>query len=57
MFEARMRVVHDELWAVEAKDEADARKKLIEISPEVQEDKTGGEVVYWEIKSIRPMKD
>jgi hypothetical protein len=55
-FEARMRVVHQETWTVEAADEADARKKLMAIADDVETDDAGGEVVGWEIQSIKPAR-
>ncbi len=54
-FEAHMEVVHKETWTVEAKDEDEARKKLLAISDGVETDDTGGEVVDWEIQSIKTM--
>ncbi len=57
IFEAIVRVVHMETWAVEAKDEADARKKFGELTDAVETDETGGEVVDWEVHSIRHVTD
>lgn len=55
IFEALMRVTHMETWAVEAKDEAEARKLFSELSEPVETDETGGEVVDWEVYSIKPV--
>lgn len=52
-YEATMRVVHMETWTVEAKDEAEARKKISAITQDVETDETGGEVVDWEVHAIR----
>jgi hypothetical protein len=42
-----------ETWSVEAKDEAEARKKFSEFTEDVQDDETGGEVVDWEVYSLK----
>jgi hypothetical protein len=55
-YEAIMRVVHVETWEVEAADEAEARKKFSELTQDVIEDDSGGEVVDWEVQSIRPAR-
>ena len=52
-YEATMRVVHVETWAVEAKDINDARRKFSALTEDVIEDDTGGEVVDFEIQSVR----
>lgn len=53
-FDALMRVVHVETWSVEAVDEADARAKFGNFTEEVIDEDTGGEVVDWEIISVKP---
>ena len=55
-FTAEMRVVHHEVWEVEAKDEADARRKIEAMDSAVVDDETGGEVVDVEIRRIRPSR-
>lgn len=55
-YEALVRVVHMETWSVEANNEAEARKKMSELSEDVQDDETGGEVVDWEVYSIKEAK-
>lgn len=55
-FEALVRVVHVETWTVEARNEAEARAKINEMDGEVDTDDTGGEVVDWEITSIKPTR-
>lgn len=50
---ATMRVVHVETWAVEAADEAEARNKFSELAEDVIDDDSGGEVVDWEVQSVR----
>jgi hypothetical protein len=52
-FDALVRVVHMETWSVEAKDEAAARKKFSKLTEDVQDDETGGEVVDWEVYSLK----
>jgi hypothetical protein len=52
-FEAIVRVVHVETWSVEAKDAAEARKKLSDFSEDVIDDETGGDVVDWEVTSVK----
>jgi hypothetical protein len=52
-FTATVRVVHVETWEVEAKDEAEARKKISDLTEDVIEDDSGGEVVDWEVYTIR----
>ena len=52
-FLATMRVVHVETWEVEAKDEAEARKKFNDLSEDVQDDDSGGEIVDWEVVSLK----
>lgn len=58
IFEAMMRVTHEELWSVEAKDMDDAIKKLCKCDDDVDTDETGGTVVDWEIvgkiKEVEP---
>jgi hypothetical protein len=56
-YEATMRVVHAEIWTVEAKDEAEARKKISELSPHVEMDEDGGEIVDWECYQIKPVAE
>lgn len=53
-FDALMRVVHVETWSVEAKDEAEARAKFSKFTDEVIDEDTGGEVVDWEVISLKP---
>jgi hypothetical protein len=53
-FLATMRVVHVETWEVEAADEAEARNKFSELAEDVIDDDSGGEVVDWEVQSVRP---
>lgn len=53
-FSAVMRVVHLEIWDVEARDEAEARTKISELDGEVETDETGGETIDWEIQSLKP---
>ncbi len=53
-FLATMRVVHVETWEVEAADEAEARNKFNDLAEDVIEDDSGGEVVDWEVQSVRP---
>jgi len=55
-FLATMRVVHVETWEVEAKDEAEARKKFSELSEDVNDDDSGGEVVDWEVVTIKQQR-
>jgi len=52
-FDAVVRVVHVETWAVEAKDAAEAREKFSELTEDVITDDSGGEVVDWEVTSIK----
>jgi len=56
MFDALVRVVHMETWSVEAKDAEEARQKLTEFTDDVQDDETGGEVVDWEVESVKPSR-
>lgn len=53
-FDAIVRVVHVETWAVEAKDVTEAREKLSKLTEDVITDDSGGEVVDWEVQSVRP---
>lgn len=57
VFEALMKVTHNETWAVEAKDAAEARKFFEKLSEDVETDETGGEVVDWEVLSVKVEKD
>lgn len=52
MFEANMRVIHHERWVVEAGNADEARKKFSELTEDVQEDETGGEVTDWECYAV-----
>lgn len=52
-FTATMRVVHVETWEVEAKSEAEARNKFSKFTEDVIDDDSGGEVVDWEVQSVR----
>ncbi len=56
-YEALVRVVHMETWVVDAKDEAEARKKIGDLTDAVETDETGGEIVDWEVRSIRDVTD
>jgi hypothetical protein len=56
-YEARMKVVHDELWSVQASCEEEAKKKLEDLHADVSEDETGGEIVDWEIVSIKEIEE
>lgn len=53
-FLATMRVVHVETWEVEAADAAEARKKFSELTEDVIDDDSGGEVVDWEVQAVKP---
>ena len=53
IFWATMRVVHMETWTVEAENEIDARLKLIHADKDVDTYDIGGEVVDWEVSSIK----
>jgi hypothetical protein len=55
-FTALMQVVHHETWTVEADNEAEARDKIAMIHQDVDTDETGGEVVDWEVRSIKPAR-
>jgi hypothetical protein len=48
-----MRVVHVETWEVEATNEAEAKNKFSEFAEGVIDDDSGGEVVDWEVISVR----
>lgn len=52
-FLATMRVVHVETWEVEAADAAEARNKFSALAEDVIDDDSGGEVVDWEVQSVR----
>ena len=52
-FLATMRVVHVETWEVEASNEAEARKKFSELTEDVIDDDSGGDVVDWEVHSVK----
>lgn len=52
-FEALVRVVHNETWTVDAEDETAAREKIDQLTDDVDTDDAGGEVVDWEITSIK----
>ena len=52
-YDAVMRVVHRETWAVEAENEAEAREKFAKIADDVDTDETGGDVTDWEIVSVK----
>lgn len=51
-FEATVRVVYLESWSVEAADEHEARKKIIDLDSTVILD-DGGEVIDWEIAAFK----
>ena len=52
-FEATVRVVHMETWTVEAADEAQARAMISSLDSLVDTDEPGGEVVDWEVYTIK----
>lgn len=52
-FIATMRVTHLETWSVEAADEQEAKRKFSELTEDVQDDEAGGEVVDWEVMSVK----
>jgi hypothetical protein len=52
-FTAEMRVIHHVTWEVEAADEEDARQKFENMTPDVVDDDTGGEIVDWKVRSVR----
>ena len=52
-FHAIMRVIHVETWEVEAKDKDEARQKFAELTEDVITDDSGGEVVDWEVQSVK----
>lgn len=54
-FNATMRVVHMETWEVQAKDKAEAREKFSKLTEDVIDDDSGGEVVDWEVYTIKQM--
>lgn len=56
-FEAVVRVTHIETWTVDAKNEAEARKKINELDSLVETDETGGEVSDWEIYRIKQVQE
>ena len=56
-YEALVRVVHMETWTVDAEDEAEARKKISDLTEDVETDKAGGEVVDWEVYNIKDATD
>lgn len=56
LYEANMRVVHHEVWVVEAKDAEEARQKFTDLTPDVEEDETGGEVTDWECYAVMEVK-
>lgn len=56
-YEALVRVVHMETWTVDAKDEAEARKKISDLTDAVETDETGGEVVDWEVYGLKEAAD
>lgn len=56
-FDATMRVVHVETWSVEAKDAEEARAKFSELTEDVIDDDSGGEVVDWEVQFIKPASE
>ena len=52
-FLATMRVIHVETWEVEAKDAAEARQKFSQLTEDVIDYDSGGEVVDWEVQTVR----
>ena len=56
-FTARVRVVHVETWEVKADNETEARKKMENMDDDVIDDDSGGEVVDWEVESLRALND
>lgn len=53
-FLATMRVVHVETWEVEAANETEARQKFSDLTEDVIDDDSGGEVVDWEVYAVKP---
>ena len=56
-YEARMRVIYNEVWSVEAESEDEAKRLFEELDDEVITDEVG-EVIDWEIEnhSIKKVK-
>lgn len=48
-----MRVVHHEIWTVEADSEEEARSMIERLHASVEIDDAGGEIVDWDITSIK----
>lgn len=57
LFEANVRVIHDECWTVEANDIEGARRKFQLFTDDVQDDDSGGPVVEWEVYAVTELKD
>jgi hypothetical protein len=56
-FTASVEVVHNETWEVDAADEAEARNKFTELTDDVIDDDSGGEVVDWTVTSVRKVSE
>lgn len=52
-YDIRMRVTYEETWSVEAADEADARRLAEDCDDSVDTEEFGGEVVDWEVTSLK----
>lgn len=52
MFDVKMRVTYRETWAVDAKDEAEARKLCEAMDERVEIDESGGACVNWEVTYV-----
>ena len=55
-YTAQMRVTYEETWTVEAASEDEAKRKFLELTEDVIDDDTGGEVVDWEVVSMKKEK-
>lgn len=53
VYEATMRVVYTETWTVDAENEAEARKKISELTADVETGDPSGEIADWEVYAIR----
>lgn len=56
-FLATMSVIHVETWEVEAADAREARQKFSKLTEDVIDDDSGGEVVDWEVQTVRPAQN
>lgn len=52
-FEALVRVTHLETWSVKAEDVIEAREKINALHADVETQDDGGEVIDWEITTIK----